>query len=96
MAELQEEMVKMSEKGQLVVPQRIRRKEGLKASDRFVAIPVKDGVLFKKVDIPKVRIEFEALSRDISKHLKERDVKQKDVAEAIKWARKKEKKEGSK
>ena len=57
----QEELVKMSEKGQLVVPRRIREKEGFKGSDRFVAIEVKDGVLFKRVEIPKVKIEFESL-----------------------------------
>lgn len=84
-----EELVKMSEKGQLVVPRRIREKEGFKSSDRFVAIEVKDGVLFKRVDIPEVRIEFETLSRDIESHFKKRKVKPADVAEAVKWARQK-------
>ena len=85
---MDEELVKMSEKGQLVVPRRIREKEGFKSSDRFVAIDVKDGVLFKKVDIPEVKIEFEALSRDIQSHFKKHKIKQEDVAEAVKWARK--------
>ncbi len=84
---MEEELVKMSEKGQLVVPRRIRKKEGFSRSDRFVAIEVKDGVLFKRVDIPEVRVEFESLSRDIKSHLKERKVKQEDVKEAIKWSR---------
>jgi bifunctional DNA-binding transcriptional regulator/antitoxin component of YhaV-PrlF toxin-antitoxin module len=84
-----EELVKMSEKGQLVVPRRIRKKEGFSSSDRFIAVEVKDGVLFKKVDIPKVRIEFESLSKDIQAHLKKQKVKQADVAEAVKWAREK-------
>jgi bifunctional DNA-binding transcriptional regulator/antitoxin component of YhaV-PrlF toxin-antitoxin module len=82
-----EELVKMSEKGQLVVPRRIREKEGFKSSDRFVAIEVKDGVLFKRIEIPEVKIEFESLSRDIQSHFKNRKVKQSDVAEAVKWAR---------
>jgi bifunctional DNA-binding transcriptional regulator/antitoxin component of YhaV-PrlF toxin-antitoxin module len=55
----EQELVKMSEKGQLVVPRRIRKKEGFRGSDRFVAIGVKDGVLFKRVEIPDVEIEFE-------------------------------------
>ena len=88
MIEVAEELVKMSEKGQLVVPRRIREKEGFRSSDRFVAIEVKDGVLFKRVEIPEVKIEFESLSRDIQSHLKKRKVKQEDVGEAIKWARK--------
>jgi bifunctional DNA-binding transcriptional regulator/antitoxin component of YhaV-PrlF toxin-antitoxin module len=79
----------MSEKGQLVVPRRIRKKEGFSSSDRFIAVEVKDGVLFKKVDIPKVKIEFESLSKDIQAHLKKQKVKQRDVAEAVNWAREK-------
>ena len=87
----EEELVKMSGKGQLVVPRRIREKERFKSSDRFVAIEVKDGVLFKRVEIPQVKIEFESLSRDIQSHLRSRGVKQRDVAEAMKWARKERK-----
>ena len=71
----------------MVVPRRIREKEGFKSSDRFIAIGVNDGVLFKRVEIPEVRIEFEALSRDIQSHFKKNKVKQSDVAEAVKWAR---------
>ena len=47
-----EEIVKMSNKGQLVVPREIRENQSLSPSDRFVAIGVKEGVLFKKVKIP--------------------------------------------
>ncbi len=84
---MEEPLVKMSGKGQLVVPRRIRENEGFTSSDRFVAIEVKDGVLFKRVDIPKVKIEFESLSRDIQSHMKKRKVKQDDIDEAVKWAR---------
>lgn len=84
-----EELVKMSEKGQLVVPQKIRKKEGFHNSDRFVAIEVKEGVLFKKVNIPEVKIEFEALSKELGAHLKKRNVKQIDIGKAVKWAKEK-------
>lgn len=82
-----EELVKMSEKGQLVVPQKIREKEGFRASDRFVAIEVKDGILFKRVEIPHVKIEFASLSKEIRAHLKKQKIKQSEVDGAIKWAR---------
>ena len=85
---MEDEPVEMPEKGQLVVPLGIRKKKGYGSSDQSMAIKVQDGVLFKRVDIPKVKSEFESLSRDIQSHLKKHDVKQKDVAEAIKWARK--------
>jgi hypothetical protein len=54
-----------------------------------VAIEVKDGVLFKRGDISKVKIEFDSLSRDIQSHLKQREAKQEAVATAVKWAREK-------
>ena len=87
---VEEELVKMSPKGQLVVPREIRIKERFKPSDRFVAFGVKGGVLFKRVNIPDVKVEFESLSREIAKQFKERKIKEKDVKEAVKWARQKQ------
>ena len=87
---MMEELVKMSPKGQLVVPKEIREKEKFKPSDRFMAFDVKGGILFKKVKIQDVKAEFESLARDIEKQFKEKGVKKKDVEEAIGWARKKQ------
>lgn len=50
-----EEFVKMSPKGQLVVPQDIREKENFKPGDRFIAVKLPDGVLFKKVEMPNIK-----------------------------------------
>jgi len=87
--EMEEALVKMSPKGQLVVPREIRMKEKFKPSDRFVAFGVKGGVLFKRVNILDVKAEFESLSKEIAKQFRERNVKENDVDEAIKWARRK-------
>ena len=86
---MKDELVKMSPKGQLVVPRDIRIKEKFKPSDRFVAFEIKGGVLFKRVNIPDVKVEFESLSREIAKQFKKREVNEKDVEEAIKWTRRK-------
>jgi len=83
------DLVKMSPKGQLVVPQEIRDAEGFVTGDRFVTFPVKDGILFKKVKIPDVKVEFEKLTREIEEQFKKRKVTKKDVARAVKWAREK-------
>jgi len=80
----------MSEKGQLVVPRRIREKEGFKGRDRFVAIEVTNGVLFKRVEIPDVKFEFDSLSKDLRSHLRKRKEKSDEVGKAITWARKKQ------
>ncbi|MEK6939004.1 MAG: AbrB/MazE/SpoVT family DNA-binding domain-containing protein [Nanoarchaeota archaeon] len=82
------DLVKMSPKGQLVVPQEIREKEGFTPGDRFVSFSVKGGILFKKVKIPEVKAEFEKLSAEIEKQFKRQGVVSKDVLEAVKWAKK--------
>ena len=83
------DLVKMSPKGQLVVPQDIRMDEGLTPGDRFVPFPVKGGVLFKKVEMPDVKAEFQKLSKEIEKQFKKQKVTSGDVDEAVKWARRK-------
>lgn len=83
------DFVKMSNKGQLVVPQDVRELAGIMPGERFVAFPIKEGVLFKKVEMPKVKLDFESLSKDIEAHFQKMSVKESDVKEAVKWARKK-------
>lgn len=83
------DLVKMSEKGQLVVPQDIREKEGFVPGDRFAPFAVKDGILFKRINIPDVKAEFHKLSQQLQQHLQKQGVHEQDVSEAIKWARKK-------
>lgn len=82
------ELVKMSPKGQLVVPQMIRKEQRFKPSDRFVPFSVKGGILFKKVKMPNVKVEFTSLARDIEEQFRKQKVTEKDVDEAVKWARK--------
>ena len=83
------ELVKMSPKGQLVVPKEIREQEDFKPSDRFMPFPVKNGVLFKRVKIPEVKAEFASLAKEIQQQFKSRKVSTSDVNEAVKWARRK-------
>jgi len=83
------DLVKMSPKGQLVVPEEIRENEGFMPGDRFIGIQIKEGVLFKKVKIPNVKVEFKKLAKEIERQFKKQKVEMKDVDEAIKWARKK-------
>jgi len=83
------DLVKMSPKGQLVVPQDIRVDEGFTPGDRFIPFPVKGGILFKKVEMPDVKAEFQKLSKEIEKQFKKQKVTPEDVDEAVKWARQK-------
>ena len=88
MAENDMELVKMSDKGQLVVPQEIREISNLAPGERFVAFPIQGGVLFKKVELPKIKLDFESLSKDIELQFKKNKIKGSDVKGAIRWARK--------
>ena len=76
----------VTSKGQLVVPQDVREEARLFPGERFVAFPVQDGVLFKRIDLPT--IDFESLAKDVEAQFKKRHVKKGDVAEAVRWARK--------
>jgi bifunctional DNA-binding transcriptional regulator/antitoxin component of YhaV-PrlF toxin-antitoxin module len=82
------ELVKMSMKGQLVVPQDVRAIAQLSPGERFVAFPVQEGVLFKRVEMPEVKLDFESLSKEVEAQFKKGKVSKKDVKEAIRWARK--------
>lgn len=75
----------MSEKGQLVVPDDIRKTEGFKPGDRFIAVQVDDGVVFKRINI---RAEIERLANETREHFRKNKVTRKVLREAIQWARK--------
>lgn len=84
---METEIVKMSAKGQLVVPEEIREQEKFKPGDRFVPLPIKEGVLFKRVKIPNVKVEFEQLAKEIEAKFKREKTTSKTVEEAVGWAR---------
>jgi AbrB family looped-hinge helix DNA binding protein len=81
-----EEIVKMSPKGQLVVPKAIREQIGFEPSDRFIAMAVEDGVIFKKIDID-VEQEYDRLSQQVQERFEREDIDENAVEDAIEWAR---------
>ena len=81
-----EEIVKMSPKGQLVVPKAIREQAGFEPSDRFIAMPVEDGVIFKKIAID-VEAEYEQLSKHVQERFERMEIEEDEVGDAIEWAR---------
>ena len=75
----------MSPKGQLVVPKAIREQIGFEPSDRFIAMAVEDGVIFKKIDID-VEQEYEQLSQQVQERFEREDIDENAVEDAIEWA----------
>ena len=76
----------MSPKGQLVVPKAIREQIGFEPSDRFIAMAVEDGVIFKKIDID-VEQEYDRLSQQVQERFEREDIDENAVEDAIEWAR---------
>ena len=83
------ELIKMSKKGQLVVPVELRELLGLDPEDRFIAYGERDYVIFKKVELPAFEKEFERIVKVASKIAKEEGVTESTVLDEIKAHRRK-------
>ena len=83
------EVTTMSEKGQVVIPQSIRRELGIKPKTKFLVYGRGDTVIMKKLELPDLKKEWE----DIFKLMDKKELKmsgkeiQKEIAEARKESR---------
>ena len=73
---------KMSSKGQVVIPEDIRKKLNLKAGSRFVVIGEKDVVIFKTIAPPSMD-ELDGLLADARKKAKQAGMKKSDISDAV-------------
>jgi len=78
------EVTTMSEKGQVVIPQSIRKELGIKPKTKFIVYGRGDTVIMKKLELPDLKKEW----ADIFKLMDKKELKisdkeiQKEVAEA--------------
>jgi len=79
---------KMSSKGQVVIPEEIRDRLGLKPGDQFVVLGEKDVVIFKTLTAPSMS-EFDSIIKDARSQAREAGLKRSDVYKATRKARKK-------
>jgi AbrB family looped-hinge helix DNA binding protein len=61
----------LSEKGQIVIPARIRSKMGLKAKTKFLVYQCNDSVVLKKFEEPDLSQELEAMYKRIDERIAE-------------------------
>jgi AbrB family looped-hinge helix DNA binding protein len=77
---------KLSSKGQVVIPEEIRKRLGLKAGAQFVVLGEGDVVILKAINPPSMDEFGEIVSR-AQGAARRAGLKQRDVAKAVKDAR---------
>ena len=77
---------KMTSKGQVVIPEKIRNRLGLKAGSQFVVVGEKDMVIFKAISPPSMT-EFDELIAKVRRQARKAGIKRRDVTEALAKAR---------
>jgi AbrB family looped-hinge helix DNA binding protein len=77
---------KLSSKGQIVIPENIRKKLKLEAGMQFVVLGDKDVVILKKITPPSLN-EFDALIKRARKTARQVGLKKSDIEMAIRKVR---------
>ena len=80
---------KMSSKGQVVIPEGIRKRLGLKPGAQFVVVGDKDVVILKAISPPSME-DFDALIVEVRRQAKKAGMKRSDITAAIAKARNKD------
>ena len=73
---------KMSSKGQVVIPENIRKRLKLKAGAQFVVVGEKDVVILKSISPPSLD-EFDNLIAEARKKGRQAGIKKSDISEAV-------------
>ncbi|MFZ5571810.1 MAG: AbrB/MazE/SpoVT family DNA-binding domain-containing protein [Thermodesulfobacteriota bacterium] len=84
------ETTKMSSKGQVVIPEAIRKKLQLKSGSQFIVVAEKDVVILKNITPPSID-EFDGLIVEAQKKAKMAGLKKSDIRDAISKVRGKKK-----
>lgn len=76
------ETTKMSSKGQIVIPEEIRKRLGLKSGDKFLVVGDRDVVILKSISAPSID-EFDDLITKARKQAEVVGMKRSDIAETV-------------
>ena len=81
----------ISEKGQVVIPQSIRKQLKIKPKNKFLVIGKGDTIILKKLQLPDLRKEWDTILEMMDK--KELHFSEEEIAQEIRQARKRRPKE---
>jgi len=85
MTEQIEDVIKVSSKGQIVIPREIRKKLGMKGGEKLIVLTCNGDIVLRKAK----QVSLDDLGERIDRVVKEEHIDvDKLVAEAIEWARK--------
>ena len=73
---------KMSSKGQIVIPEEVRNRLGLKAGSQFVVIGEKGVVILKTISTPSME-EFDELIVEARKQARRAGMRRSDISKAL-------------
>ncbi len=77
---------KMSSRGQVVIPEEIRERLGLKAGSQFVVVGDRDTVILKSISPPSMK-EFDELIAEARRQARQVGMKRSDISAAVAAAR---------
>ena len=80
----------ISQKGQVVIPQSIRKQMGIKAKNKFLVYGKGDTIIMKKLEIPDLKKEWDSIFKMMDK--KELKISDEEIEEEIRQSRKKRQK----
>ncbi len=80
------EVTTISEKGQVVIPQSIRKELGIKPKTKFLVYGRGDTVIMKKLELPDLKKEWEEIFKQMDK--KELKISDKEIQREIEETRK--------
>ncbi len=81
-------VLRISSKGQIVIPSLWRKRMNLKAGESLLAMGEGDVLLLKKIEKTALRAEFEETVKPIRRKIKKLGITKKDVDSAVKKVRK--------
>jgi AbrB family looped-hinge helix DNA binding protein len=73
---------RMSSKGQVVIPEEIRKRLGLEAGSQFIVVAGKDAVILKTISPPSMD-EFDELIRKARQQARKAGMKRSDIKKAV-------------
>ena len=85
------EMIKMSSKGQIVIPQDIRTEICASEGTMFAVVSGRDSIVLKKIDMPSKEdliCELKEIAKEGRKRLEAKGIKEADIPNIVEKSRK--------